>query len=590
MSTLSVPHTRIPRQSSEKIAAIYARVSTADQADKGYSLPTQIEACLDLAEREGYVVPPGVPLWREALCCLKEWEEKRKNEQHDGDKLKGIELWNTIVQHLREQHGAMTATNHVFVEDYTGMSLNRPQLAKLRELVRQGSVQAVFVHEPDRLSRKLAHQLLIGEEFEQAGVAQRVITMPDDTKTPESQLLANVRGIIAEYERAKIVERTTRGRKGRAQAGHVPYGRRTYGYRYVKHADKGAHYEIHLDEAEVVRRIFRLYIESEISSERIAALLTQEGIPTPTHTQRTFPAGVWHPATVSYMLRNETYAGTMYDGKKQRLPGKTNPDKKTRHRRVPKDEWTPIPVPPIIERAMFETAQVRRVEQRKKSSRNRKHEYLFINGRLRCDQCGRAMGGALNSKDCPGYRCYRPAFQDVVAPHIRRSVQASAVEPVVWDAVERALNNPALIAAEIDRRKDNASTQHADLDRERHEYTRQIAQCEKELSRWYAAYAKEVIDLDDFQKRKAEVDTRRASAEQELARLDAEYHALVQSELETASLIDYCARVRTKLQHFTLEEKRQVLQALNITVIWHPGKPLRIHGSIPVTVVTNASK
>src|SRR2546427_13272338 len=102
------------------------------------------------------------------------------------------------------------------------MSLNRPQFAQLRDLVRERLVQAVFVYDLDRLSRKLAHQLLLSDEFEQAGVALRIVTMPDGAKTPETQLLSNVRGIIAEYERAKILERCTRGRFGRAKAGHVP--------------------------------------------------------------------------------------------------------------------------------------------------------------------------------------------------------------------------------------------------------------------------------------------------------------------------------------------------------------------------------
>ncbi len=301
MSIPSVPHAVATSQSSDKIACIYARVSTSDQADKGYSLPTQIEACLDLAEREGYVIPPGIPLWREALCCLREWEERRKDEQHDTDKLRGIALWNTIVQRLREQHGALTATNHVFVDDYTGTSLHRPQFTPLRDLVRQRLVQAVFTYSLDRLSRKLAHQLLITEELEQAGVALRVVTMPGDTKTPEALLLAHVRGSIAQYERAKLLERTARGRRGRVRAGNAPYGRRTLGYTYVKHVapDKGAHYEVHPEEAALVQRIFRLYVEQGVSRDAIAALLTAEAVPTYADQRRTLPACVWHPSSMA---------------------------------------------------------------------------------------------------------------------------------------------------------------------------------------------------------------------------------------------------------------------------------------------------
>ena len=98
-----------------------------------------------------------------------------------------------------------------------------------------------------------------------------------------------------------------------------------------------------------------------------------------------------------------------------------------------------------------------------------------------------------------------------------------------------------------------------------------------------------MIDLDDFKARKAEVDARRASAEQELARVDDQRHLIEQAELETASLMEYCARVRAELQQFTLDEKRQALEALNITVIWHPEQPPEIHGSIPVGLVSNAS-
>ena len=117
----------MPTVNGQRVAAIYARVSTTDQADKGYSLPTQIEACQTLAQREGYTVPDS----------------------------------------------------HIFQDDYTGTSLNRPQFTHLRDLVQQRLIQGVIVHDYDRLSRKLAHQLLLSDEFEQAG--WRCISSPCPT-------------------------------------------------------------------------------------------------------------------------------------------------------------------------------------------------------------------------------------------------------------------------------------------------------------------------------------------------------------------------------------------------------------------------
>jgi len=457
--------------------------------------------------------------------------------------------------------------------------------------VRQRLVQAVFVHDLDRLSRKLAHQLLLSDELEQAGVALRIVTMPDGAKTPEAQLLSNVRGIIAEYERAKILERTARGRRGRAQAGHVSGG--AVPLDYAVHEDR---YVIDPDEAALVQRIFTLYL-SGMSGDAIAALLTQEGITPPGARRpgpgRRLPVQLWHQSAVHRILHNTAYVGTLHYGKRQRVPGKRNPDKRTRWRAVEATAWVAIPVPPILDEATFHAAQVLAQRNTKQSKRNRKHEYLLVSGRLRCGQCGSAMAGQLDARGYARYNCTRRPHPAVVAPHTTRGLVARALEPVVWEAVERVLNTPALITAELERRRAGTSAQQADLDHERPHYQRQIAQCEKELQRWYTAYEKEVIDLADFQARKAEVDARRASAEQELARLDDQQRAIEQGELETAALKDYCARVWARLHTFTLEEKRQALDALNITVTWHPAWPEpKIEGSLPpevFAIVTHAS-
>jgi site-specific DNA recombinase len=527
----TAPDASSDQADTSNMIAIYARVSTSDQADRGFSLPEQIAACRAMAQQEGYAVPD----------------------------------------------------THVFVDDYTGMSLNRPQLRHLRDLVHQHLVRAVFVYDWDRLSRKLAHQILLDEEFEQAGVALRFPTMPNAAKSPETRLVAHMRGSIAEYEREKLLERTKRGRRGRVRAGNPPYGRRPFGYLYVKHAApaRGAHYEVCHDEAAVVKRIFKLYTQEGVSRDHIAALLTEEGVPTPTGQGKP-----WHPSTVGVILQNEAYIGTLYDGKTQNVPGKRNPDRHTRHRHVPREEWIAVACPAIIDRATFEAAQALRARNKNESKRNRKHDYLFINGRLRCGQCGRAMIGFTNQRGYALYRCSRARHFDVLTPHTKRIVRAAAIEPEAWLAVESLLGTPHRIVAEFKRRQAAIGTKQSDLDHERQHYERQLARDEEALKRWQDAYEQKVIDLADFAAKKAEVGTRRARAEQELARLEAQQHLIKQAELGIAALKEFLARERQNILNYTMEEKRRAIEALDVEVVWYPDAEPKITLNIPIELRT----
>jgi DNA invertase Pin-like site-specific DNA recombinase len=161
----------------------------------------------------------------------------------------------------------------------------------------------------------------------------------------------NMRGAFAKYDRAKIAERCARGQRGRAKAGHIPGGMHTYGYRYINHEAKGDDYDpdthacrtcgqpgtrggcyaIDPEEAALVQRIFTLYVGG-MSQEAIAALLTTEGHIPPGDRRRgpkrRLAVPMWHQSTITRMVRNETYAGILHYGKRQRMPGKANPDKK----------------------------------------------------------------------------------------------------------------------------------------------------------------------------------------------------------------------------------------------------------------------
>ena len=165
-----------------KIAAIYTRVSSDKQKEE-MTIASQVDALTEFAEKEGFKVP-------------NEW---------------------------------------VFQDNgFSGANLIRPGLERIRDLAAEGQIQAVLAYSPDRLSRKYAYQVLLIEELARQGVETVFIKTPQ-TETPEGQLLLQFQGMIAEYERTQILERTRRGRIHKAKQGQISaLGGAPYGYRYVK--------------------------------------------------------------------------------------------------------------------------------------------------------------------------------------------------------------------------------------------------------------------------------------------------------------------------------------------------------------------
>src|ERR687887_1085077 len=182
-----------------KPAAIYARVSS-DRQKENQTIASQTAALIEYAQTNGYSVPP-------------EW----------------------VFQD----------------EGYSGAILVRPGLESLRDLAAEGQIAAALVYSPDRLSRKYAYQVLLSEELARCGVELVFLKSPAGA-TPEDQLLVQFQGMIAEYERAQIAERTRRGKRHKAQQGRVNVlSGAPYGYWYIKKSDNAeAYYEVNETEAE----------------------------------------------------------------------------------------------------------------------------------------------------------------------------------------------------------------------------------------------------------------------------------------------------------------------------------------------------
>jgi site-specific DNA recombinase len=169
-----------------------------------------------------------------------------------------------------------------FVEDgYSGSTLVRPALERLRDIAWSGGFQRLYVHSPDRLARKYAWQVLLVEELQRAGV-ELVFLNRTIGISPEEDLLLQMQGMIAEYERAKIMERSRRGKRHAARRGSVSVlCGAPYGYRYVsKHSAGGqAYYQVIPEQARVVKQIFVWVGRDRLSLRKVCRRLQQQGIP-----------------------------------------------------------------------------------------------------------------------------------------------------------------------------------------------------------------------------------------------------------------------------------------------------------------------
>jgi len=122
------------------------------------------------------------------------------------------------------------AEEHVYRDDgYSGALLNRPGLVRLRDHAALGAFELVLITAPDRLARKYVHQVLLIDELQSQGCQVQFLERPmsDD---PHDQLLLQIRGAVAEYERSLIAERMRRGRQAKLRSGlllpwtSAPYG------------------------------------------------------------------------------------------------------------------------------------------------------------------------------------------------------------------------------------------------------------------------------------------------------------------------------------------------------------------------------
>ena len=383
-------------------AICYSRVSTDEQADRGYSLDSQMKACRKYA----------------------------------------------IVQE-------MTIVAEI-TDDYTGSTLDRPGFNELELLLARKEANVVVIYTSDRLSRNAANTLAILEQWHEDGIELHYCDRGKVKFDDEGIVTEGFPALVDHWERIRIRKRTMKGRYDKAENGKpVLNGNPPFGYR-KKGNGKEAVLVKHETELKVVTDIFDWYVSgngsgSPMSMREIARELNRENMPTPTRGKK------WSNIAVHRILGHEIYAGMTYYGKtRTRMKGN-----KKIVIKLPKDQWLEIPVLhlAVIDRQTFEAADARKERNRQLSRRNRKRHYL-LSGHFRCGTCGQVMVGYHRQ----GHLRYqftthwtRPGMES--CPTSNRSIVCHKVDDLVWDWIYQLLTDDAALEEGLNKMVENNKSQ-----------------------------------------------------------------------------------------------------------------------------------
>jgi site-specific DNA recombinase len=458
-------------------------------------------------------------------------------------------------------------------EGYSGATLLRPGLEQLRDLAAAGGIDRLYIHSPDRLARKYAYQVLLLDELQRAGV-EIVFLNRALGDSPEDDLLLQVQGMVAEYERAKILERSRRGKRHAARTGSInPLSGAPYGYYYIdtQQGNGQARYEVHLEQAQVVRQMFDWIGREQATIGEVCRRLQQANIPSPKGKP------VWDRSTVWGMLNNPAYKGTAAFGKtaigtkRPRLrPGRRqSPYPRQDYSIYDKDpqQWILIPVPALIDEALFEAVQHQLQENRQRARQSQRGAKYLLQGLLVCQQCGYAYyGKPVSHKAAKGklrkYAYYRCIGTDAYRFGGKRicsnlQVRTDVLEMAVWQQVQALLENPQRLAQEYARRA-QAPKQAQQLTA----LETQLTKLRRGLERLIDSYAEGLIHKAEFEPRITQMRARISALETQIAQATSEMTYQQELQLIIGRLEDFAAQVKTGLEQLDWQQRRDIIRTL----------------------------
>jgi site-specific DNA recombinase len=487
--------------------------------------------------------------------------ERQEREQTITSQLSALRSW-------AAEQGHEVYPDHIYCDEgWSGARLDRPALDRLRDAAHDGAFAMVAVWSPDRLARKYAYQVLLLEEFRRIGCEVVFLQHPlsDD---PNDQLLLQIQGAMAEYERALLQDRFRRGRQQKLRAGYYLSCKPPYGYRYMpKREGIPGYLVIDEHEAEIVRTVYQWLVDEHLSMRQIVKRLNHSGWRPRSGKPH------WATSTLCHLLTDPVYTGTAYFNRyhyrQPHRPYRPHSPRATEAScRVPRprEEWIGVSVPVIIDEETYQRAQSQLARNSHLSFRHNKHHSYLLRCLLKCGLCGLNMFGRTYAATAtlPAHRYYNCKGKDLVGSGRaercpQRTIKADEVEAVVWNHIVEVLSHPeqllaqfAMLGAEPDA--------HAQAELHRlHTQEQRIAREETRLLDAYQAGFLTVAELG--QRRELLAQRRHVVHEQREHHQRLQQHEL-HAQAVLTDLTQFCARIRRRLSAVTLAEKQALLQLL----------------------------
>jgi site-specific DNA recombinase len=457
----------------------------------------------------------------------------------------------------------ISLSSTALLDDYTGTKLDRPELIKLRDLIRRKKIDAVIINTSDRLSRKPAHGEILLDEMAAHGVRlfivyhNRELDITEDC--PDRDLLLQEM-IFNRRWRVMLLEAMQRGRKGKAARGlYIGQGYSPFGYYKERHG-RVTVLIVDEEEAALVRLIYYWYTVERVGVSEIQRRL--HGIPSPLERKPELDKsklylvktarepGDWSTNSIYWILKNEAYAGslTMYEDP---------------------DNPVTIEVPAIIDRDMWEAAQQIRRDGKVKSKRNTKGEYL-MQTRLRCNTCNYIMGmQPCKPKDKVFRYYYCPSRKNHYSkprcglPYFRQEI----VDAAVWDFISTLIRHPKTLGLKLDEAKHELEVRNQSLRDRVTQIDTILKRQERKLNlllEEYAETSSEPVKVL-FQRLKVETEQLFNDLNEEREQLEQELQANSIDDSYIREWSKYAEEIEVELEGASFEKKREILDSLNMT-------------------------